>query len=351
MKKDDNILLAQQNHMKESLIKRYDIDSKFVDKVFEEVNKNSNVICSNYNLDSLNSNPVILYKIYLSICINHEFDKDRFDEIKYSNEYINNFVGRIVSQTIYSDLFESVFQMNNLINHPVVLSMLSMANLIKYRATLIDAPMLKKKNHIDYLPVFILIKEAMQSLESVLTLIAQRAFSQAMTIYRLYLEQIIIVMAIIKNPHLIKDYLLHQKLAERYSFDTQDEEILHLIEEKKIPARDIKSYLSYGWIEKMEGFSDLPKPRYSIKVMSKLSDTTNIYELYAQSTNYVHMNYLLTGINWTYVINQTIETLFATLVGIINNYKALDYRVKHGNDIVITVMTCIVYSTSISITS
>ena len=160
-------------------------------------------------------------------------------------------------------------------------------------------------------------------LESIIVLIAERAFSQAMTIYRLYLEQVIVAIAIVKNPHLIDKYLEHQKLAEMYANDTTDPIIEKIIEDKKIPARDIKSYLSYGWIEGMEGFSELPKARYSIKVMAKLSDTSDIYELYAEATNYVHMNYLYTGIDWIKVINNTVETIYGTLIGIIENYKML----------------------------
>lgn len=317
-----NALNEQIESIKKSLINRYDINEAFVDKVYSEIEKNyGDIICQNFRLTALNDNMIITYKIFLTICLNYEFDKDRFELTSFSEEYINNYVQRVVSQVIYSDLSDLTMHMSDIINHPVMLILLSVSSLIKYRATLIDAQNLKKIRKTEYMPIFILIKEAMDSLEATLTLISQRTYSQAMTIYRLYLEQIILVMAIVKNPHLIKKYIEHQKLAERYANDTTDEEIMKLIEQKNIPARDIKSYLSYGWIEGMKGFDELPKARYSIKVMSKLSDTSNIYELYAASTNYVHMNFLLTGINWNKVINETLETIYATLIGIINNYK------------------------------
>ena len=307
--------------IKKSLVNRFDINEDFVDKVYQLIEtKYAPLICNDYKLITFDDNIIITHKIILTICLNFEFDKDRFDEIKLSDEYINNFVLRVVSQVLYSNLTNPTMYLSDVINHPVMLVMLSISSLIRYRTTLIDAEKLKIAKKEEFLPILILIKEAMDSLESILILIAQKNYSQAMTIYRLYLEQIILVMAIIKNPHLINKYIEHQKLAERYAKNTSDNEILKLIEEKKIPARDVKSYLSYGWIEGMKGFDELPKARYSIKIMSKLSDTSNLYELYASSTNYVHMNFLLTGVNWFKVINETIETIFATLIGIMNNY-------------------------------
>ena len=321
-KQKDKMIVEQVNFIKKSLINRFDINENFVDRIYQKIEeKYADIICTNFNLSAFDDNIIITHKIILTICLNFEFDKDRFDEIEFSEAYIDNFIQRVVSQVLYSDLSNLTMHFSDTINHPIMLILLSVSSLIKYRATLVDTEILKKLKKNDFLPIFILIKEAMDSLEATLTLIAQRTYSQAMTIYRLYLEQIILVMAIIKNPHLIKKYIEHQKLAERYAKDTSDEEIMRLIEEKKIPARDVKSYLSYGWIEGMKGFDELPKARYSIKVMSKLSDTSNIYELYASSTNYVHMNFLLTGINWSKVINETIEAIFATLIGIINNYK------------------------------
>ena len=307
--------------MKKNLLRRFEIDEKFVDKVFDEIEDNhSSMICSNYNLETLFDNPMLVYKIYLSICLNHEFDKDRFGTIDYNKEYIENFISRIIAQTMYSDLYNTAFQMSATINHPLFLILLSMSSLIKYRAMFYDPQVLLKTRQTDYLPIFRLITEAMTSLESTLILFSERAFSQAMTIYRLYLEQIIICMAIIRNPNLINKYLEHQRLIERYSENTSDSEILKLIEEKHIPARDVKSYLSYGWIEGIKGFDELPKARYSIKVMAKLAGISDIYELYAKATNYVHMNYLYSGVDWLKEINETIETIYATIIGVVNNY-------------------------------
>ena len=323
MKKTKDIVFDKQiEALKQSLITRYEIDEKFFMTIYKEISsKYSELICGNYNIDTLDSNYLIVYKIFLTICLNHEFDKDRFDNISYDDSYNDVFVRRVVSQVLYSDLASSTFQMSNIINHPILLILFSISHLIKYRATNYDVQVLKARKRAEYTPIFILIKEAMDSLEATLTLIAQKNFSQAMTIYRLYLEQIILVMAIVKNPHLINKYIEHQKLAERYAKDTSDPEIIKLIEEKKIPARDIKSFLSYGWIEGMDGFDELPKARYSIKMMAKLSNTSRIYELYASSTNYVHMNFLLTGVNWIEEINSTLIAIYATVIGIINNYK------------------------------
>ncbi len=318
----DKIIDNQKEVMKKGLLKRYDIDEDFLDMVFDEIEKkHSDIICNNYGLEKIFDNPFLVYKIYLSICLNHEFDLDRFKEINFTDEYNENFTSRVVAQTLYSDLNNTAFQMSPTVNHPVMLVLLSISSLIKYRATFFEPQVLKRRKHTDYLPILKLITEAMTSLESILVLISERAFSQAKTIYRLYLEQIIVAMSIIKNPNLINKYLEHQRLIERYANDTSDSEILKLLEEKKIPARDVKSYLSYGWIEEIDGFNELPKQRYSIKVMAKLCDVSNIYELYADATNYVHMNYLYSEVDWLKEINKTIETLYATIIGIVNNYE------------------------------
>lgn len=318
----DRIIINQKQVMKKSLLKRYDISEEFLDMVFDEIEKKySEKICNNYNLEDIFDNPFLAYKIYLSICLNHEFDLDRFKEIDFSDEYNDNFISRVVAQTLYSDLNNTTFPMSHIVNHPVILILLSLSSLIKYRAIYHEPQVLKRRKHTDYLPILKLVSEAMTSLESILVLISERAFSQAKTIYRLYLEQIIISMAIIKNPNLINKYLEHQRLIERYANNTSDSEILKIIEEKKIPARDVKSYLSYGWIEGIDGFNELPKQRYSIKIMAKLCDVSNIYELYADATNYVHMNYLYSGVDWLKEVNKTIETLYATIIGVMNNYS------------------------------
>jgi len=318
----DKIIINQKQVMKKSLLKRYDISEEFLDMVFDEIEKKySEKICNNYNLENIFDNPFLAYKIYLSICLNHEFDLDRFKEIDFSDEYNDNFISRVVAQTLYSDLNNTTFPMSHIVNHPVILILLSLSSLIKYRAIYHEPQVLKRRKHTDYLPILKLVSEAMTSLESILVLISERAFSQAKTIYRLYLEQIIISMAIIKNPNLINKYLEHQRLIERYANNTSDSEILKIIEEKKIPARDVKSYLSYGWIEGIDGFNELPKQRYSIKIMAKLCDVSNIYELYADATNYVHMNYLYSGVDWLKEVNKTIETLYATIIGVMNNYS------------------------------
>ena len=54
--------------------------------------------------------------------------------------------------------------------------------------------------------------------------------------------------------------------------------------------------------------------------MAKLAGISDIYELYAKATNYVHMNYLYSGVDWLKEINETIETIFATIIGVVNNY-------------------------------
>lgn len=319
-KKENKFLLEQYNNMKKHIISKYDINEDFVDKVFNDiVNNYSDVIKDAFSLDNMFDNPILIHKIFLSICLNFEFDKDRLKNIDFDNSYINNFIGRIISQTIYSRLVEPSFYTSKTLNHPILLSILSMSSLLKERS-FYDFKVLKTKIHKDFSPVFRLIKEAMESLEGMLLLISNGSFSQAMTVYRLYLEQVITGIALIKNPNLIDKYIMHQMLTIRYAKDTSDKDVLKIIDEKNIPARDVKSYLNYGWIEGIEGFSELNKNRYSIKIMAKLCNLEDIYEIYSNSTNYVHMNFLFADINWIKEINELIKTTFTTLVGITINY-------------------------------
>lgn len=320
-KKNDRLILEQAETIKKSILNRFDINKEFVDSIFNNIVENYNeIISSNYNLNDIYENPVLIFKIILSICLNFEFDKDRLDEINMNNEYIENFSKRIAAQIIYSDLDELSFQMSNAINHPVILSLLSVSNIIKYRSGY-DNKVLKAKYRKDFSPIFTLLKEAMESLEGTLLLISNKSFSQAMTVYRLYLEQVITATALIKNFNLIDKYYEFQNLTIKYAKNTMDKDVLKVLEEKNIPPRDVKSFLNYGWIEYLKGFDELPKKRYSIKVMAKLCEMDNIYELYSDSTNYVHMNLLFSDINWPKEINKAIETIFATLLGIILNYN------------------------------
>lgn len=320
-KKMDKLVLEQVETIKESIISRFDIQKEFVDTIMKKMlDDYSDLITSNYCLNNVYDNPILVYKIFLSICLNFEFDKDRMNEFPINDEYINNFCQRIVAQIIYSDLNDSSFQMSKTINHPAILSLLSISGMIKYR-TNYDNVFLNKKFKKDFSPIFILLKEAMESLEGVLLLIANKSFSQAMTVYRLYLEQIITSTALLKNYKLIDKYYEFQELTIKYAKDTSDPDVLKIIEEKQIPARDVKSFLNYGWIEFMKGFDELPKRRYSIKVMAKLTDMDNIYEIYSDSTNYVHMNLLYADTDWVKETNKLIETIFATIIGIIINYR------------------------------
>lgn len=318
--KNEKLALEYADKIKESISNRFDMDKSLLDEAYNKIiDDYGDMIKMNYNLGSIYDNPIIIYKIILSICLNYEFDKDRFDEIEVNDIYKDNFVNRVVAQIIYSDLSGSTFQMSNFLNHPVILALESLASITKYRSVY-DINVLRRRLKKDFSPAFILLKEAMESLEGVLLLISNRSFSQAMTVYRLYLEQIITVIALIKNFNLVDKYFEFQNLTIKYARNTSDKDVLKLIEEKKIPARDVKSYLNYGWIEYMDGFNDLPKKRYSIKVMAKLCGMENVYELYSDSTNYVHMNYLYADINWIKEINKVIEVIYATMIGVIHNY-------------------------------
>ncbi|MBP5445880.1 MAG: hypothetical protein J6Y28_06890 [Acholeplasmatales bacterium] len=319
--KEEKIIREHIHLLVEPIIDSFNVDKEFVLKISDIIEKDHlQMILDNYKIKSLNDNPLLAYNITLSICLNMVFDSDRLDRIEYSDEYINNFVGRVVAQTIYSDLDYNLLHTSPILNHPIVKSILALSSLIKYRSAF-DSLVVRKTLNKDLNPIFILLKEAMESLEGTYLLIANKSFSQAMTVFRLYLEQIINVIALIKNPKLIDKYIEFQHLATKYALDTQDKDIEKLIEENKIPPRDIKSYLNYGWIENMKGFDELPKRRYSIKIMAKLCDMEAIYELYSDSTNYVHMNFLLANIDWISVINKMLETSFATIIGIITNYK------------------------------
>ena len=303
-KKETKIIQKHIDVMNKTIINRYNIDERFVETIFDLIeSKYANIILNNYEITDFHDNPVLVYKITLSICLNYLFDLDRFNRIDHSdeyidefaqtlkevqnadliihvldssNEYINEFAQRIVSQTIYSDVDFNLLQTSPILNHPICKSILSLSSLIKYRLNF-DLDLLRRKLHKDYSPVFILLKEAMESLEGTFLLISNKSFSQAMTVYRLYLEQIITVIALVKNSKLIDKYIEFQHLATKYAISTMDSDVLKLIEENHIPARDVKSYLNYGWIEYMDGFNDLPKRRYSIKVMAKLCQMEEVY--------------------------------------------------------------------------
>ena len=320
--KNEKLGMEYADRIRESICSRFKIDNDLIDIAYKKtIDSFSDLICSNYNLESVYDNPIILYKINLTICLNYLFDLDRLDEIDLNDEYVDNFVNRVVAQILYSDLNGSSFQMSNILNHPIFLSVLSVSSIIKYRCGF-DAIMLRKKLKKDFTPIFILIKEAMESLESTLLLIANGSNSQAMTVYRLYLEQIITGIALIKNYDLVDKYFEFQNLTIKYAKNTSDHDVLKVLEENKVPARDVKSFLNYGWIEYMDGYKELGKKRYSIKIMAKLCGMENIYELYSDSTNYVHMNFLYANIDWPKEINSVIETIYATMIGVINNYHS-----------------------------
>lgn len=320
--KNEKFLIEQINTMKQNIVSRYDIDIDFVSKILDEIINKNDILQTTFNIDNIYNNPLLVHKIILSICLNFEFDKDRLGEITFGNDYINNFVGRIISQTIYSTLNGTSFQLSNYSNHPLMQIIMSISSLIKYRVDN-DLKPLKRRFKMDFTPLSVILKEAMESLEGTYLLISNKSYSQAMTVYRLYLEQVITVIALIKNPLLINDYILHQQLTIKYAKDTSDKDVLALIEKKKIAPRDVKSFLNYGWIEGISGFDELLKSRYSIKMMAKLCGLSNIYELYSDSTNYVHMNLLFADIDYVLVINKVIEATYATMLGIIYNYKGM----------------------------
>ena len=121
-KKENKFLLEQFANMKKNIISNYDINEDFVDKVFNTiVDDYSDVIKVAFNIDNMFDNPILIHKIYLSICLNFEFDKDRLNEIDFNDSYINNFIGRIISQTVYSTLVAPSFYMSKTLNHPLLL--------------------------------------------------------------------------------------------------------------------------------------------------------------------------------------------------------------------------------------
>ena len=318
---NEKLAIEYADKIKSSLANRLEVDSDFVDKAYKKIiDEYSDLISMNYNLESIYDNPIIIYKIILSICLNYNFDVDRLEKIEISDMYNDNFTKRVVAQILYSDLDNSSFQMSSISNHPVLLSLSSLSSIIKYRCGN-DVTLLYQRTKKDFAPIFIMLKEAMQSLQGTIQLISNKSYSQAMTVYRLYLEQIITGMALIKNYNLVDKYFEFQKLTIKYANNTSDKDVLKVIEENNILPRDVKSFLNYGWIQYMEGFNELPKKRYSIKIMAKLCGMENVYEEYSDSTNYVHMNFLYANIDWVKEINNVIEIAFATMIGVIHNYR------------------------------
>lgn len=315
-----NLLENQIDVIKKKLLEENDIDSKFFDMIYDSIyDEFGTMIASAYGFNEMYENTTLLYRLGLSIVLNYKFDVDRMN-VEFTEQYIENFKGRIVSQLLYSEVANSKIQISSFLNHPAPLSILVVSTLLKTRAKQ-DINILKKKDKVENATISILLEEAMKSLESTILLLDNNCYSQAMTVFRLYLEQIIIATSIVKNPSLLSKYIYHQNLSTKYAINTSDKEVLKVIEEKEIPARDIKSYLNYGWIEDIPGYEELCKKRYSIKVMAKLCNLDYVYELYSDTTNYVHMNFMYADINWIFEINRIINTSFATLLNIINLYE------------------------------
>lgn len=323
MENIDEMIKSQKETMLGKIASFYEgkVDRDFLFMMFDKVMLYKNVINTAYGIKSLYENLNLFPRIASCICENYWFDVQRM-EIKRTEEYENNFVGRIVAQIVYSRLSEKQISNSRFLQHPAILILLTVTNLLIER-TPYDASRITKERGVDYLPVLVSFREALISLSSTYVLMDNKAYPQAFTVYRQYLEQLIIAIALAKNPKLFEKYKEHQRLTIKYATDVNDAEVKKVITEKKINARDIKSFLNYGWLEDIPGFENLGKARYSIKSMAKLANIEDIYELYAQTSNYVHMNFLYADVNWINEINKNLHSTYFTIDIIMSVYRGL----------------------------
>lgn len=181
------------------------------------------------------------------------------------------------------------------------------------------------------------LKHIIDSLYSMIILINNKCYPQAMSVFRQALEQYITVVALFDNPNALPSFLNHQAITIKDATKSLTaEELAKYIEDNNLTYNNYKSYMNYGWLDEVKAFRDLkekkPNTKYSIKTVAMISNSMSFYDAMDFASNYVHSNFVFLNLNWDLVIKEVLDGVYQILDWLIDIYKNInkDFLIIEG---------------------
>ncbi len=173
-----------------------------------------------------------------------------------------------------------------------------------------------KKNEV----AFSLIYESCKSVASIMLLFQLGSYSQAITLYRNLLEQMVRLQILESHPESLDSYLRFCEYNIAYQRETPTKKFLKELEEKKVRKNWTQNFLLYGWLDSIEGYNH----NYSFKSATDLfSDGGSTYKLYEYASRFTHATHIGLTYNWEnlkyYFVLNTLS-IFRFLAEVYRNY-------------------------------
>lgn len=173
-----------------------------------------------------------------------------------------------------------------------------------------------KKNEVAYS----LIYESCKSVVSSLLLFHLGSYSQAITVYRNLLEQMVKLQILENYPESLKSYLKFCEYNLSYQREETNKEFIREMEEKKVRKGWTQNFLMYGWLDSIEGYNH----NYSFKSATELfRDGGKTYKLYEFASRFTHATHIGLNYNWENVklyFTLNVLSIFKWLAEVYRNY-------------------------------
>lgn len=302
---ENNILNSKENVTEISKIFNIDENSLYDSQVIYIICK---LIAANYHVDNISMPANELNKLV--------------KETNYKDE---------LAKKVMEQLHIAPFNLQGLENTNIYLSEPYVSSMLIYANILVNSiANTKNKNLKNHLVSTNLIYESSKSVISVLVLFQLGAYSQAITVYRNLLEQMVKLEIIETHPEVLESYhkfcnynIAYQNGKPNYEFEEE-------IKNKHIRKAWLQNYLMYGWLDEIEGYNH----NYSFKSATELCEMGDmLYKLYEYASRFTHathigLDYNYEGLKYYFTINTL--SIFKLIVEVYRNYTDNKDEIVNG---------------------
>lgn len=253
-----------------------------------------------FNLPSLDlSGTTAVYVSAKLVAANHHANmltKGNIEKMRLSKkeEYKNELARSVMEQIRIAPYnLQGLENTNVFLDEPYIAPAVILANVLVHAIAENKELSLKKlkQNHI----ALTLIYEGCKSVISTMVLFQLGSYTQAISVYRNLLEEMVKLQIIELYPESIKSYERFCEYNIAYQNERPSKEFEKEFAEKKIRKAWTQNFLMYGWLDSIAIYNH----NYSFKSATELfSDGAYIYKLYEYSSRFTHSTHIGLDYNW-----------------------------------------------------
>lgn len=303
-----------------------------VKRLILQIKESRDILKEKYG-DNLDYDMEFNIKLCSMICANYAFDTtllsiDEKNKIIKDNNYISNLIKETTLSLVFSKNIDVTLSNGLFLHNPLINTILSISNKIKYE---IDNKLIIEdtiKNHKDYpllVNLYVYIKDSFNSIESIFMLLNHKAYTQALSVFRGVLEQTITIDTLAHFPKTLPRFFRHIDLKLKEALGNT-KEIDSYLESVGINPKDMtlrSKYIDYGWLDEIDEFKKREKKMYRLKSMAELINKKEFYEWYANFSKYVHSNFIFTKLNYKRIVCDLISEITEITLNLVNLYSWL----------------------------